>query len=373
MAKRTKRRGTGEGGIEELPSGKWRAILCRTDHAGKRVRSSKSFPTKREALDWLDANRQAGPVQAGTFGDWLTTWLELHKTRVGAAAYHTDSGMVERHLRPGLGLVKLRDLTPLRCQTFLASISALSQSQRHKIGRTLRMACHAAEKAGTMPHSPMRRTSITPAPKPNTRAMTPEEVEAVIQAADDLGHGPLFRLWTETGLRPGELLALQWRDLDGGELFVRRSVEMVTGELKEPKTAAGRRKITLSPATASAIESSRAASESPLVPTQTGLHWRHQNFLKAIFDPVMKKAGVKGAIPYLFRHTMATSLLARGHSLNSVAERLGHKDPALTLRVYGHAMPGDSAKAAETMAGLFPTLDPRPESGKSKHERKPNQ
>ncbi|MFC4118506.1 tyrosine-type recombinase/integrase [Nonomuraea zeae] len=52
------------------------------------------------------------------------------------------------------------------------------------------------------------------------------------------------------------------------------------------------------------------------------------------------------------RHTHATILIAGGKPLKMVAERLGHADPAITLRVYAHVMPGNQREAADWFAAL---------------------
>jgi integrase len=46
------------------------------------------------------------------------------------------------------------------------------------------------------------------------------------------------------------------------------------------------------------------------------------------------------------RHTVARLLLSGGHSLRAVAQRLGHSDPAMTLRVYAHCLPTDDGQLA---------------------------
>jgi integrase len=53
------------------------------------------------------------------------------------------------------------------------------------------------------------------------------------------------------------------------------------------------------------------------------------------------------------RHTVASLLLSKGHSLKAVSQRLGHANPTMTLRVYAHTMPNDDAKLAEGLARMM--------------------
>lgn len=353
MGKNTGRRGRGEGGVERLPSGSWRAEVRKTDpDTGRTLRTRKTFKTKPEALQWI---RTAEPAAPGTLGDWLTTWLGLHRTQVAAQTYHTDDAIVGRHLRCSpLAGVKLADLTPLRCTTFLASLSC-SAGEKHKAGRTLRMACHAAAKAGLVSRSPMQGVKVPPPPKPNTHSLTPEELATLLGAADELGHGVVFRVAADCGLRPQELAGLQWHDFDPakGTLFVRRAVCRISGRLKEPKTAEGRRVIRLAPSTAGFLAARpRGEDIDPLFPTPTGGHWHLPNLANRVYKPVIRAAGVR-MTPYTLRHTMATLLLRSGVNVKVVSARLGHKDVMTTLRTYSHVIPDDQERAAGVMEGLL--------------------
>jgi integrase len=350
-----KRRGRGEGGVEVLPSGKFRAIVCTTSPEGKRTRSSKSFATKAEALAWLRQTQQDGPAQPGTVADWLTSWLEIHKTRVGTSAYRLDSGTVARQIQPVLGSLKLRDLTPLVIERFLAGLADTSASNRHVTGRTLRMALNAAVKSGVLPRSPMRDVKIASAPKPETRSLTELELTQLIQAADQLGHGALFRLWVDAGLRPGELLGLQWHDFDGRQIHVRRSVEINTGKLKEPKTKGSKRRIVLSEHTLVLLRLAVVGKPTdPIFPTTTGLRWLQRNFRRTVWGPVIERANLHDVSPYILRHTCATLLLRAGVNLRIVSERLGHQDVTTTLKAYSHCLPGDQERAAEVICRYLP-------------------
>lgn len=351
------RRGRGEGGIEKLPSGSYRAVVCRTHPlTGERVRQSKTFKLKADAQAWVRSLAESGPVRKGTLGEWLDEWLNIHKAAVSAAAYETDARIVDRHLRPSpLAPAALRDLTPLRCTSFLASLHHLSQSERHKAGRTLRMVCHAAAKAGLVPRSPMSGVKVTPPPKPNTHSLTPDELATLVGAADALGHGAFFRVAADAGLRPQEMAGLQWQDFDpaAGTLFVVRAVCRVTGRLKEPKTKEGRRVIDLSAPTLAALAARPAGHPTaPLFPAPGGGHFPLGALENRVYDPVRKASKLK-MTPYTLRHTMATLLLRAGINVKVVSGRLGHKDVMTTLRTYSHCIPGDQARAAAVMGGFL--------------------
>ena len=213
-----KRRGRGEGGVEELPSGKWRVVLSRTV-AGRRHRESKAFPTKKEALAWRDARRGAGPSPAGTFGSWLDAWLPLHKAAVAPVNYQSVARCAVRFLRPDLGATPLRDLSPLVCRRYLAGLTGRATPwTAHHVGGCLRKCLNDAVAAGLLPASPMARVKVPRQPDPDTHALTPAELAAVLAAADRLGAGVIVRVLADAGLRPAELCGLRRGDWDGREL-----------------------------------------------------------------------------------------------------------------------------------------------------------
>ena len=362
MAK--KRRGRGEGEVELLPSGHYRARVTRgiDPKTGKRIRESATFPTKQEALEWRAQRLLTGLASAGTLGDWLTRWLEFHETRTSAVTLRTDRQTAERHLRPGLGAIKLRSLSPLVIEGWLAKLAAdgVSPNERHKAGKTLRNCLNAAVRFELLPRNPMAgRVKVPPAPRPKTRSLTPEELSRVLAAADAAGWGVLFRVWVELGLRPGELVGLRWEDYDPnrGTVAVVRTVEYTTGKTRPPKTPR-EGPLPLCPATRRMLDGIRGSDPAgPMFPAPEGGHWWPNAFLNGVFRPVMEAAGVRGT-RYCLRHTCASLALANGASIVSVSKRLGHSTPAFTLRIYAHAMPTDQDRIAALWGTILDPITP---------------
>lgn len=361
--KRTTRRGRGEGSIEQLPSGKWRARL-----PGRRGAETKD--TYEAARDWLRANiDKPAPANVLTLAGWLDQWEPLHRAETAAATWRKDEHTAKTHLRPRLGPVRLRDLTALRVRTYFADLkdAGVTPGERFKAGKLLRAVLNAAVKHDLIPANPIdgKRLSVPPKPRPEPHALSGPELDAVIVSADDLRWGPLFRAWADAGLRPSELLALMWDDYDPATatLSVRRSLCVMTGEPKELKTKWSRRAIPLSPPAAAALVD-LPRRDAVMFAAPRGGHWWHRNFAEHVVGPVLTRAKVR-ATPYTFRHTMATMWLQNGVSLAVVAERLGHRDPATTLKHYAHVLPGDQKAAADRMgAVMFPSS--------SHAERKPS-
>ncbi|VTT97576.1 integrase family protein : Integrase family protein OS=Thermoanaerobacterium saccharolyticum (strain DSM 8691 / JW/SL-YS485) GN=Tsac_1962 PE=4 SV=1: Phage_int_SAM_3: Phage_integrase [Gemmataceae bacterium] len=364
MTTKKARRGRGEGSVEELPSGKFRAVLSLgIDTATKkRVKLAKTFDTKGEALKWWREKKREHDggtltTTATTLGDWLTAWLAIRKADKSPNTHRTEKDTAERRLRPGLGHVELRQLTPLLVERWLARLTdETTHNERRKAAKLLKLVLNDAVKRRVIGANPMAGIPIPARIETEAAALSRDQLGKMLAAAEALGHGLLFTVWADTGLRPGELYGLQWSDFDAAKgLSVRRAVCTTTGKLKTPKTKRSRRTLVLAPDTTQRLAAAATDRSGPMFPTPVSRgHWTNTNFTKQVFDKVSKVAGLLAvASPYTLRHTMATLLLQAGVSIKVVSERLGHEDVVTTLKSYAHVLPGMQEQAARVMEGIL--------------------
>jgi integrase len=354
--------------MAELPSGSWRATLhLGVDANGKKIRETATFPLKADAQAWLRARQsEIDKAPAGhqatatlTLAEWFDRWHTGRKEGVSARSTHDNEWRWGKHVGPHLGAVPLRKLTPVIIADWLAKLreAGASTDTRKKSGALLRSMLNGAVSAGLLAASPMKGIRLPKVVRPEKVALTREQVLAVIEAAE-LRYRPLFLLWFDAGLRPGELFALEWDDvrLDAGEVYVRRALDDVSRTIKETKTQKGRRLLAISAETQAALAAVKPAQAAGLVfpSPRTANPWHGSNFRRNVFAPTIKRAGVK-CRPYDVRHTTATLLISAGVSIKVVSERLGHEDVQTTLRHYAHVMPGQQAAAAAVMGKIFST------------------
>jgi integrase len=181
----------------------------------------------------------------------------------------------------------------------------------------------------------------------------------------------LYAPWllaASTGMRRGEVLGLQWPDVDlgRGRVRVRRSLVTVGHQVvvSEPKTAKGRRSVALDPATVIAIKAWRkhqtaerlawgpAWTDSGLVFTREDGRPLHPREVTRAFTRHVLAAELPMIRLHDLRHTHATLALAAGVHPKIVQERLGHANIAITLDTYSHAVPALEEQAAATVAAL---------------------
>ncbi len=396
MTKSRKRRGRGEASIFQRASdGLWvSTISLGYDGAGKRIRKTVYAATKGEVaenLRKLQSEHDAGRLVATeelTTGEYLTRWLNnTAKNKVWAATYRRYKQLVELYLSPILGGVKLSKLAPLHVEQCYATMlkgtdkrRPAGATTRRAAGTVLSIALRHAVRVKLIQNNPAADVAKARPDEREMKVMTQAQAKRFLEAAKSHRHYALFALALGSGMRQGELLALQWGDIDfdKGTVEVKRSLSQVNAEfiVKEPKSKAGRRSILLPPFVLAALRDHRTAAlkagqiSDPVFCTKTGTFTSKNNFVRQVFRPLIAKANtddVKRAgetntepdpIPINFRfhdlrHTHASHLIAAGHSIKAVSRRLGHADITITLKVYAHLMPNDDEKLAAGVEALY--------------------
>lgn len=184
------------------------------------------------------------------------------------------------------------------------------------------------------------------------RYFTPDQVRTFLNAVRPQFYS-LFLTVILTGLRRGELLALQWRDIDlvGKTLQVRHS--LYKGEAREPKTEQSRRTITLSHRLVHELKKHRIQSPGDaqdfVFANGAGKALDPDNFIKRVFDPVFKGSDLPKIRFHDLRHTHAALLISQGENVKMIQNRLGHASVQTTLDRYGHIFPQDEREAAKRL------------------------
>jgi len=199
--------------------------------------------------------------------------------------------------------------------------------------------------------------------------LTPAQVSELLSAAQSSRYRPLLELLVHTGLRRGEALALQWRDLalKKRTLRVRGTLSRVEGLLvvTEPKSDRSRRTVPLAePAVEiltqirhrTAFERRRAGQlwvdTGFVFVTDVGEPCDPRNALRALKAAAVT-AGLPGVGLHTLRHSAASVMLSQGVPITVVSQVLGHSGIAVTVDVYGHVSPDVSRDALDVLAAAL--------------------
>jgi integrase len=363
---------------------------------GKQKRVQKWFTvrgTKRDAekkltelLHDLHRSQFVEPSKLSV-GDWLNDWLEtaIKPPNKRLRTYETYKSVIERHLKPALGSIRLQQLRPTDIKRYYneASLSPTTLEQHHTL-------LHSALKAAQLQGLVQRNAASLVVGKPHRREGREDvlhhcweagEAKQFIAAAKELGPQPaaFYTLALDTGARKGELCGLKWGevDLDAGTVSIVRQLikpgpEPVFGPLKGGEN----RTISIAPETVTLLRKHKAHQAELKLANCRHYHdhslvfakeWEHlrrhgdtlghplqmNNLGQYEYRRLIQAAGVRPIKFYGLRHTCATLLLKAGVPIKVVQERLGHKRIEITLNIYAHALPSMQQDAAAKLAVLL--------------------
>ena len=342
-----KRRGRGEGSIYRRKDGLWvgQYTVQTTNGIKTKYIYSKTRKDAATRLAKAIAERDTGLIfDAGalTMGAYLDRWLDAIRDTVKQRTWHRHEEVSRLHLKPALGNVRLDKLNALQVQSlYRAKLdSSLSPRTVQIIHATLHKALRQAVRWSLVPRNV---ADVVNPPKPSKKeiqTLTAEQAKKLLKTAQDTQPKlyALYVLAVSTGMRSGELLGLQWRDIDLGDgvLQVRRTV--FNGKVSSPKTSYGSRSIRLADVATEALKQHPQDGDwvfSTSVGTSMSVHNLHNRFWK----PLLKRAELPNLRFHDLRHTCASLLLTKGIHPKVVQELLGYSSIQITLDTYSHLLP----------------------------------
>lgn len=367
----------------EGKDGYWQgSIMVGRRPDGKPDRRNATGATRREVSSQLaafksDADKRQLPAPGRTtVGAWLQEYVDDPTKDWRESTRASYRRMIRLHTGPVsdilLSKVTALDLKRLYADRLAAGLSRRTVEYLHAIlSGALDEARRLTKQLVTNPAEDVK----PPRPDPReARALTPDERGAVLAAARTDRLFALYVLALATGMREGELLGLRWSDVDWRNKLVRvrqiaATIDNRVMLLPNAKYHSNR-DISIGEATVAELLKyrSRQADERALAgpawsehnlvfPSVTGTPINASNLLKQV-KRLYRAAGIPispepdGADFHSLRHTHATDLMEAGVPLKVISERLGHKDPAFTARVYQHVR----VKVRQDVAALADSL-----------------
>jgi len=337
------------------------------------VRGRKGDAQRRltELLASLDKGVYTPPGRL-TVAQHLNQWLSGYvKSNCSQRTLDGYQSIIETHLVPSLGQLQLKHLNPQAIQSYYGkTCEKLSARTVHHHHRVLSQSLKYAVRQGYLGRNPAELVD-PPSPRKKTmRTLTPEEVEVLLDTAEDSLFYPVIYTAISSGLRQAELLGLRWRDIDlnmmsisvSQVLYRRRGV----CQFKEPKTSHSRRRVAMTPKLALFLREYRAERES--------LHWHlgqpltldslvfanvegkpiDPSVLSHSFAKIVERARLENVRFHDLRHTFASLMLLRGAKPKVISEALGHASVAFTMDVYSHIIEGMQEDAMALLDKVLP-------------------
>jgi integrase len=320
-----------------------------------------------------------------TVAEWLDQWLTKIAPSKRASTVKTYRCIIDKHITPAIGSLRLSALTPLDLESYYASMPTLSRASLQIHHALLGAALNAAVRAGLLMRNPAALVTGKPrrqveADAIRAQCLTADEAKRLLAVAREQGSmwGAFYALAIDSGARRSELLALRWSDIDleaGRVVIARQLIDHAEPTFGPTKT--GRvRTVDLAPDTIALLAQHKRE--------QAALKMRNRTVYRADLDLVFARTFNDGAtsttlglpispdmlarrfhklreqagLPASFtfhglRHTSATLLLAAGVPAKVAAERLGHASIAMTIDTYSHLLPSMGAEAARRLGALL--------------------
>jgi integrase len=369
------RRGHGEGSIYRRASdGRWAGVLDLGYVDGKRSRRVVYGRTQREVRDKLtDLRRQSDQgrdlsLPNMTVAQWLDNWIPIKEAEGRRpATIRSYRWLIETHVKPDLGKIRLDKLTPGRVRDHITSKSTsdLSAATVAHILRLLRNTLGEAERLELVSRNVAKAVRMPTVPQFQARGLTVDETKSLLMAIKGHRHEALYATMLVAGLRRGEALGLFWEDigLDSHVIDVRRSLQRIGQSLQivEPKTRASHAPIPIPSGLVSILTAHRARQQKErlaLGPRWPGLDAVFTSTTGTFVEPrnlsrewanVRAQAGLEGLRMHDLRHSTATVLTSLGIHPRVTMEMLRHADISTTMNVYAHAPSHLQREAANAM------------------------
>jgi integrase len=368
----------------------------------------RSFKTKGEAelfLAQANLRKAQGQHEPPSRSTKLAAfarekWLPYTRARVGEQTALNYENVLRVHVLPTLGHFELRQLTRETLDAFVSDWttggprfqervelarereSDRAKAERRKprpirVGRSPKTISNAIVVLSAMlgkavewsylvvsPAAKLERPVDDREPGENMHPLNAAGVRALVLAADEQLARTLLLAAALTGARRGELLGLQWNDIDWtrNRVWIRRSIGI--GGAKKPKSRRSVRAIALPPTLATALDelwktADFKAGEDPIFASDRGTPLDGRNMIRTVFEPALRRSGLPRMRFHDLRHTFASLLIEQGAHVKYISEQLGHASVQTTLDRYGHLFDQSYAdESAKLEKALADALEP---------------
>jgi len=293
-------------------------------------------------------------VHTPKFIEVAEAWLEFKKPNVRENVFVNYETHVRLHLKPFFGnmLITKVNFDSIEKYIHQARAQKTSSPTLRKILVNLGQILKYAVRKKYIASNP-----IVDIEKPKKQAkagkkidfLKPHEIRALLENTSEGKIRMLFLMAVMTGMRQGELLGLQWGDIDwlNNQVCVKRTYNHA--RFYEPKTEKSYRKIDLAPIAISELKKWKLQcrpNEIDLVfPNEEGNPICAENMVKRDFKPALRRSGIREIRFHDLRHTYASLLIDQGEHPKYIQGQMGHASINITFDTYGHLMKDVNSEA----------------------------
>ncbi|MHB1011940.1 MAG: tyrosine-type recombinase/integrase [Desulfobacteria bacterium] len=299
-----------------------------------------------------------------TFEDAAGKWFETRETNCKPSTIENYRYLLDNHVLPAFGAMRLDEIARGDIEEFVSGKKKAGMAPRsiRLMLAAMRPVFKRANKDGILTGNPASEPAelIKTGGKREVEVFTGPEVRHILATTKE--HLPRFFPFLfaafRTGMRQGELVALEWASIDWRGKFIEVRRNCWKGTFGSTKSGKGRR-VDMSDQLAAvltehkkhlAAAALKAGKSMPeLVFPSTAGTPRGASCIRRDFDAVLKKAQIRRLRFHDTRHTYASLLIANRESLAYIKEQMGHSSIQITVDIYGHLVPGSNRQAVNCL------------------------
>ncbi|HER0917640.1 TPA: site-specific integrase [Streptococcus pyogenes] len=334
---------------------------------GKKAKTSVTGRTRKEvkqkakhAQDEFISNgytvTKVVPIK--NYQELAELWLESYQLTVKPQTFIATKRMLYNHLIPIFGTMKVDKLTVSYIQRFINDLSnqLVHYGVVHSINRRV---LQYGVSLQLLPFNPARDVMLPKVPKKENKAIkfiAPEDLKALIAYMEKLANKKfsyffdyvLYSVLLATGCRFGEVVALEWSDIDleNGTISITKNYSRLLKLIGTPKSKAGVRVISIDKKTINLLRLYKNRQRQLFIETGARVsavvfstplkEYQNMATRQESLDRRITEVGIPRFTFHAFRHTHASLLLNAGISYKELQYRLGHATLAMTMDIYGH-------------------------------------
>lgn len=366
------------GWVEERGNGRWRLnVNCGTNEDGTRkvIRETVKAKNRDAAIKLLgkliDRIEKGEYIEKArqTFKVFVEKWISAYgEKNLAPKTLYRYKQLLESRIIPALGHLKVDQIKPVHLLDFYSNLTEDGiREDKRKGGLSERTILHHhrlisailqdAVEWQVIPSNPASRVSPPKVHKKHGGFYDEEQTKALLAAVEleKIKHKALIYLAVFCGLRCGEIMGLEWQDIDLEKslLTVRQAGQYIPGQgafTKEPKNESSRREISLPLHVLNVLNQHKAKQEEAAAKSDNLWHGSerlfttrdgkpaHPEWPSQWFPKFLKRKNLPPLPFHGLRHTAATMMIAQGANIKNLSSRLGHSNISTTGNIYAHAL-----------------------------------
>jgi integrase len=291
-------------------------------------------------------NPEVHREDATPFSVYASAWLERKKATLARSTYGDYRSIWKKYVLPHFGEMPLCRVTRRDVEEFLGSLPEISAKRKNNIMVPLKCLFNDASQRGEIDDPPSENLRRLKESKPFIDPFSFREMRLLLESVDP-HYQAYFTTAFLTGMRPNELIALKWSNVDFEMRCITVREGRVLGVEGPPKTESSYRDVDMLDPLFDALRKHRQeapAGATYVFPGKTGRPLEVNNLRNRYWYPAIAAAGLRHRTMYQTRHTFASLMLGHGEDPLWVARMLGHTGLEMIFRHYGKFIRNRSRK-----------------------------